>query len=56
MELSINISSVGHNSRKKSGSKIEFRKKYLTKKWCPKLIFLNEFFFEKIGLIFDTEN
>ena len=27
MELSINISSVGHNSRKKSGSKIEFRKK-----------------------------
>ena len=28
----------------------------LEKKWSPKLIFLNENFFEKIWLIFDIEN
>ena len=29
---------------------------FFTKKWSPKLIFLNEFFFEKISSIFDVEN
>ena len=29
---------------------------FLQKKWSPKLIFLNEFFFEKNWLIFDIEN
>jgi hypothetical protein len=32
------------------------RKKVFTKKWSPKLIFLNEIFFEKLQLIFDIEN
>ena len=27
-----------------------------TKKWYPKFIFLNDFFFENIWLIFDTKN
>ena len=35
----------------------EVRKKvFFIKKWSPKLIFLNEYFFEKILLIFDLEN
>ena len=29
---------------------------FFTKKWSPKLIFLNDFFFEKIPSIFDIEN
>ena len=29
---------------------------FFYKKWSPKLIFLNIFFFEKIPLIFDIEN
>ena len=39
-----------------SGSKIEVRKKCFFIKWSPKLIFLNDFFFENILLIFDIEN
>ena len=31
-------------------------KKVFYKKWSPKLIFLNVFFFEKILSIFDKEN
>ena len=29
---------------------------FFYKKWFPKLIFLNEYFFEKIPSIFDIEN
>ena len=36
--------------------KLSLEKKYLNKNWSPKLIFLNEFFFEKIPSIFDIEN
>ena len=36
--------------------KISLEKKVFTKKCCPKLIFLNEFFFEKIQLIFEIKN
>ena len=37
--------------------KLKLEKKgFFYKKWSPKLIFLNEFFFEKILLIFDVEN
>ena len=36
--------------------KLSLEKNYFTKKWSPKLIFLDEIFFEKIRLIFDTEN
>ena len=35
--------------------KLNLEKNVFTKKWSPKLIFLNEFFFEKIRLIFDIE-
>ena len=36
--------------------KLELEKKGFFKKWSPKLIFLNDFFFEKILSIFDIEN
>ena len=36
--------------------KLKLEKKVFYKKWSPKLIFLNEFFFEKIPSIFDIEN
>ena len=36
--------------------KLELEKNVFTKKWSPKLIFLNEFFLEKILWIFDIEN
>ena len=37
--------------------KLSLEKTYFTKKWSPKLIFLNRFFFfEKIQLIFDIKN
>ena len=36
--------------------KLELEKKSFFKKWSPKLIFLNDFFFEKIPSIFDIEN
>jgi hypothetical protein len=34
----------------------KFEKKVFYKKWSPKLIFLNEFFSEKILSIFGIEN
>ena len=34
----------------------KLEKNVFYKKWSPKLIFLNDFFFEKIPLIFDIEN
>ena len=36
--------------------KLNLEKNVFTKKWSPKLIFLNDFFFEKNRLIFDIEN
>ena len=36
--------------------KLKLEKNVFYKKWSPKLIFLNEFIFEKIPLIFDIEN
>ena len=36
--------------------KLRLEKNVFNKKCCPELIFLNEFFFEKIQLIFDIEN
>ena len=36
--------------------KLKLEKKFFYKKWSPKLIFLNDFFFEKIPPIFDIEN
>ena len=36
--------------------KLKLEKNIFYKKWSPKLIFLNEFCFEKIPLIFDVEN
>jgi hypothetical protein len=36
--------------------KLSLEKKVFFKKWSPKLIFLDENFFEKIRLIFDIEN
>ena len=36
--------------------KLKLERNVIHKKWSPKLIFLNEFFFEKIPLIFDIEN
>ena len=36
--------------------KLKLEKNVFYKKWSPKLIFLNEFFFEIILSIFDLEN
>ena len=36
--------------------KLSLEKNVFNKKWSPKLIFLDEIFFEKIRLIFDIEN
>ena len=36
--------------------KLSLEKNIFNKKWSPKLIFLNHFFFEKIPSIFDIEN
>ena len=36
--------------------KLNLEKNVFTKKWSPKLIFLNEIFFEKNWLISDIEN
>ena len=36
--------------------KLKLEKNVSYKKWSPKLIFLNEFFFEKVPSIFDMEN
>jgi hypothetical protein len=36
--------------------KLKLEKKVFYKKWSHKLIFLKEFFFEKILLIFDIKN
>ena len=36
--------------------KLSLEKNVINKKWSPKLIFLDEIFFEKIRLIFDIEN
>ena len=50
------LSKNEHDFRKSSGSKIEVRKKCVYKKWFPKLLFLNDFLFEKNPFIFDIEN
>jgi hypothetical protein len=36
--------------------KLKLEKNIFYKKWSSKLIFLNDFFFEKIPSIFDIEN
>ena len=36
--------------------KLKLEKNVFYKKWSPKMIFFNDFFFEKIPLIFDIEN
>ena len=36
--------------------KLKLEENVIYKKWSPKLIFLNEFVFEKIPSIFDIEN
>ena len=55
---------MGESVRQKLGmilgskvvQKLKLEKNVFYKKWSPKLIFLNEFFFEKIPSIFDIEN
>ena len=40
----------------KVAQKLKLEKNVFNKKWSPKLIFLDENFFEKIQLPFDIEN
>ena len=47
---------LGMISEYKVVQKLELEKNVFYKKWSPKLIFLNDFFFEKIPSIFDIEN
>ena len=47
---------LGMNLENKVVQKLKLEKKFFYKKWSPKLIFLNDFFFEKIPSIFDIEN
>ena len=47
---------LGVNLESKVVQKLSLEKKVFTKKWSPKLIFLDNFFFEKMRLIFDIKN
>ena len=47
---------LGMIIEKKVVQKLKLEKNVYYKKWSPRLIFLNDFFFEKIPLIFDIEN
>ena len=47
---------LGLISESKVVQKLSLEKNVFNKKWSPKLIFLNDFFFEKIPSIFDIEN
>ena len=56
----INILKGNHSILRIRGApvrqKLKLEKNVFYKKWSPKLIFLNDFFFEKIQSIFDIEN
>ena len=43
-------SKIGHDFRNKLFLKLNLSKNVFNKSWCPKLIFLKDFFFEKIPL------
>ena len=47
---------LGMVSENKVVQKLKLEKKVFYKKWSPKLIFLNEFFFENFLSIFDIKN
>ena len=40
--MNVSLSKIGHDIRKPMGSKLEVRKNVFNRKWCPKLIFLNQ--------------
>ena len=50
------IQKLGLILESKVVQKLSLEKNVINKKWSPKLIFLDEFFFEKIWLVFDVEN
>ena len=54
----MNVSSpkIGHDFSNKAVQKLKLEKNVSNKKWSPKLILLDENFFEKNRLIFDIEN
>ena len=45
--MNVSSSKIGHDFRNKVVQKLKLEKNVFYKKWSPKLIFLNEFFFEK---------
>ena len=47
---------LGEILESKVVQKLNLEKNVFTKKWSPKLIFLDNFFFEKIRLIFYIQN
>ena len=49
-------SKIGRHFSNKVVKKLKSAKNALYKKVAPKLIFFNEFFFRKIGMIFDIDN
>ena len=56
MQVATILQKLGMILENKVVQKLKLEKKVFYKKWSPKLIFLNDFFFEKNLLIFDIEN
>ena len=45
MSMNVSLSKIGHDFSNKVVQKMTKKKKCFNKKWSPKLIFFNEFFF-----------
>ena len=56
LSMNVSLSKIGHDFSNKVVQKLTLEKNVFNKKWSPKLIFWDGFFFEKNRLIFDIEN
>ena len=56
IDIAWGLQQLGLILESKMVQKLSLEKNVFTKKWSLKLIFLNDFFFEKIPLIFNIEN
>ena len=56
MDIEWGLKKLGLILESKVVQKLSLEKKVFNKKWSPKLIFLDDIFFEKNRLIFDKKN
>ena len=56
IDIALCLQKLGLILESNVAQKLSLEKNGFNKKWSPKLIFLDEFFFEKNRLIFDIEN